>query len=181
MNKKFCLWVFMIVIILGILALALWLNLRHQTPSLTIVEFSVPTSNSVHAHPNVYVNLNLKNPNSVYSLTYEYNDFTVKYAHGTLAKTNTLIGPRLSQPKKKDYFMTQSMDADVHEWAALLKELSNSPGGVTIKVELKVGIRYHNLGHTSKLYNLLFTGQFKIGSDGKPLGKKKVKLCKGSC
>ncbi|XP_056686672.1 uncharacterized protein [Spinacia oleracea] len=181
-SKKFIVWFLISLFFLGLFALVLWLDLRRQSPSFTIADISVPISNKNLQHPKIYLSLETKNPNNVYSITDDYTVVTVSYAKHILGKTDIVIGHQL---KNKETPVSFQVEADVNQWRGLVKAISNSSGKsiVMLKVEIKTGIRYHNLGHTSKQHELKFEGEIKIGSDGKILGKKKkkVKLCKGSC
>ncbi|KNA04229.1 hypothetical protein SOVF_201620 [Spinacia oleracea] len=174
-SFKWC--VFITLVLLGIIVLALWLDLRHQTPSVTIDTFSLPTSTNSKQHPDMYIGLSIKNPNKVYSIIYDYCAFTVNYSEDALGQTHDLVQPGFQQPKDKTTQVSDHVEADVPQWEAFLKATSNS-SEVMLKVELKTGIRYQNLGHTSKKYNLKFHGRFNVGPDGKISGKKKVKLQK---
>ncbi|KMT04019.1 hypothetical protein BVRB_8g187220 [Beta vulgaris subsp. vulgaris] len=177
--RKFIYWVLLIFLFLGILAIVLWLDLRHQPPSFTIVNFSAPLSNGSPQRHNLYVTLNIENPSDVYSIIYDYAVLTVNYSQRTIGQTDLGIS---HQSKGKEISASCQVQADVQQWEGLAEVISKSSGEAMLKVEVKTGIRYHNMGHSSKQYNLTFQGQFKIGPDGKILGKKKkVKLCKGSC
>uniref|UniRef100_A0A803M238 FAD-binding PCMH-type domain-containing protein n=1 Tax=Chenopodium quinoa TaxID=63459 RepID=A0A803M238_CHEQI len=159
----------------GLLALALWLDLRPQTPTFTIVNFSVPTSADSEHHLNIDIQLAVKNPNKVHGIIYNNSLFTVNYDKHTLGQTHNLIAPGFQLPKHKTNMVSDHFDADVHQWKVLRKAISNSSEAM-LKVELKTEFHYHDLGRTSRKLNLRYQGQFKIGSDGKISGEKKVKL-----
>ncbi|KAL2931604.1 Protein NDR1 [Bienertia sinuspersici] len=179
MAKSFRLWIFIFFIALAVVALALWLDFRYQPPSFTIVEFSVPTTASKSQHHDIHVVLNIKNPNNVYSITYEYTILTINYGQETLGKSDLFVH---HQPKDNEMRVASQVEAHVHQWEALLKAISKPPGEARLTVQLYTRIRYKNLGYNSKKSHLQYQGHFNIGSDGKISGKKKtVKLCKGSC
>ncbi|KAJ0018727.1 hypothetical protein Pint_10871 [Pistacia integerrima] len=179
-TKNFYLWLLQIVSLLGLLVLCLWLGLRPQNPTVTVVEISVPpidNSSSPAAdgkqNGSLAYNLEIKNPNKDSIIWFDVISLTFFHGQDTAA-TDRISSFKLR--KDATQYRENHLDVDGRVWKALRNALSNATA--ELKVEFLTGIRFKTIGIKSKHHkNHKLEGKVKLGKDGKISGKKKkIKL-----
>ena len=190
-NKSFGIWLFQVLVLLGLLAFFLWLGLRPKNPTYAIVDFSVPSSNSSNSNATslvdqgtqsqsgaVLFNLEIHNPNQDSGIYHDDISLTFYYGQDTVPVGQKTV-PAFYQGKDETRQIVDSIDGNGQVWKTLLASIRNATA--EMNVGLVTSIRYRTLGHKSKHHRMNLQGLIKIGSDGKILGmKKKVKLTQAS-
>ncbi|KAB1201319.1 Protein NDR1 [Morella rubra] len=177
--KNFYVWLLEVLALLGILALCLWLALRPQSPSYTIVDFSIPQSslaNNKGQNGTFLYDLEIENPNKDSSIYYDDILLTFFYGQDTVGQRTI---PAFHQGTGRTRKIIDYVDANPRVWRSLLNAISNATA--EMKVGLLTRIQYKTWGKKSKHHGLDLQGHLKIGSNGKISGKKKkIKLTHAS-
>lgn len=173
--KNFYLWLLQFIGILALLVVCLWLILRPKSPTVSIVEFSVPPIDNNQSLDSgsqdiLSYTLEIENPNSDSGIYYDDSTLSFSYDQDTLA-TETI--PSFEQGKGKTRDIVRRLNVDPLVWKAFRKAMSNATA------ELKIGFltkfRYKTVGIKSKHHGMDIGARLRIGKHGKILYKKKKK------
>lgn len=183
-TKNFYLWLLQIIGLLGLLALCLWLALRPQDPTVTVIDLSVPpidNSSSPAAVGNqngsLTYNLEIKNPNKDSVILFD--DIFLTFLYGQDKAATDRISS-FKSGKGSTIYRVNHLAIDGRIWKAIRKALSNEIS--ELKVRFATGIRFKTIGIKSKHHRShILEGKVMLGKNGKISGKKKkIKLKRSS-
>ncbi|KAJ4703206.1 protein NDR1-like [Melia azedarach] len=178
-KKSIYLWVLEIVGLLGLLALILWLSLRPKSPTVTVVDLSVPpidNSSSSAAddddeNDGLSYTIEIDNPNR--DSTIYFDDILLMFFFGQdTAATDRISAFKLDKVSKN----RNRVKADARLWKALRSAISKN-STAPVKVDFSTRYRIKTMGLKSKRHEIKLQGDVQLGKDGKIFGKKKkIKL-----
>lgn len=182
-RRKMCkpdgykVWLLQVIVFLGLLAFFLWLGLRPNEPTYTILDFTVLVPNNgnnttiVNENGTLLYNLEIWNPNTDSSIYYD--DILLMFYHNqdTVGQKNI---PHFHQGTDKRFTKMDQVDVDAKVWKTLVNAISNKTSEP--KADIVTRIRYQTWGVKSKHHKMHMEGNLQIGSDGKLTKKKKIKL-----
>ncbi|XP_057963258.1 protein NDR1-like [Malania oleifera] len=175
--KSFHLWLLQVLALLGILAFLLWFIMRPKNPTYTVVDFTIPTSNTTivsvidqgNQNSIISYSLDIENPNKDASIYYDDIILTFLFGQDTVGERTI---PSFHQGKGSTHHHVDGFNTNPRVWKALLNAVSNATA--ELKVGLVTKFRYRMLGHKSKHHEVNVQAPLPIGPDGKISGKKKL-------
>ncbi|KAM7525197.1 hypothetical protein LguiA_015099 [Lonicera macranthoides] len=177
--QSFKIWLLGVILLLGLLAFFMWLGLRPKVPTYSILDLTVPVSNTTstanQTMPNgtLSFSLDIDNPNQESSIFYD--DILLMFNYNEEAIGDNKI-PYFHQEKGKSTRIKDRIDINARTLQKVMDAISNK-GTSSLKVNLKTSIRYKTWGIRSKHHKMYMEGVVIVGSDGKIQGKKKkIKL-----
>lgn len=176
--QSFKIWLLEVILLLGLLALFMWLGLRPKDPTYSILDLTIPVSNTMstanQTTPNdtLSFNLDINNPNQESSIFYDDILLMFNYNEDPIGEKKILS---FHQEKGKSTRTIDRVDINARTLQKVMDEISNK--GAALKLNLMTSIRYKTWGIRSKHHKMHMEGVVTIGSDGKIQGKKKkIKL-----
>ncbi|KAL3742095.1 hypothetical protein ACJRO7_017559 [Eucalyptus globulus] len=170
--RSFYVWLLQIFSLLAILAFCIWLSLRPNQPSFTVVDLSVPTSNNIqNGSSSLTYELEIQNSNKDSGVYYD--DILMTFFFGQDPVADDVISS-FYQGKDKTHHVRQDAKAkNTQIWKGVARAVANATA--QLKVSLATQVRYKTWGKKSKHHGMNLEGVVPIGSDGKISGKKKKK------
>ncbi|KAM7254867.1 hypothetical protein ACFE04_020108 [Oxalis oulophora] len=175
-TSNFYTWLLQIFILLGILALCLWLTIRPSSPEYAIVDFSVPTTNSTtsgNSGGNFSYYLEIRNPNKDSSIFFD--DILLTFFNGQVKLATDTIHSYEHRKGRKSIVFSRDLAVKPADWKSMQNAIRNATAEV--KVSLATRFRFKTWGKKSKPHSANVEGQIPIGRNGNISGKKKkIKL-----
>ncbi|KAK2418775.1 NDR1/HIN1 protein [Trifolium repens] len=167
-GKGFYVWMLQVICLLGLLVLCLWLSLRPNNPSFSIVLVAVDRSSNQNG--TIFYSLEINNPNKDSSIY--YYDMILSFLYGQQEDKvgETTIGS-FHQGTSKNRIVSDIVNAKPGPFKPLFKAISNATA--ELKASLTTRYRYKTWGIKSKFQRLVLKGILPIDSDGKLSHKKK--------
>lgn len=169
-GKSFYIWLMQVIGLLGLIVLFLWLSLRPQSPSYSILSISVEGPSGQNGSDTIFYSLEIENPNKESSIYYD--DIVLGFLYGQQEDEvgETTIGS-FHQGTGKTRVVSDSVNGKPRTFRPLLSAISNATA--ELKVALTTRFRYKTWGIESKFHGLHLRGILPIDSDGKLSRKKK--------
>ncbi|AES82163.1 putative Late embryogenesis abundant protein, LEA-14 [Medicago truncatula] len=167
-GKSFYIWLLQVICLLGLLVLCLWLALRPNSPSFSIVVISIDRPSDQNG--TIFYSLEIGNPNKDSSIYYD--DIILSFLYGQQEdKVGDATVGSFHQGTSKSRIVSDIVNAKPGPFKPLFKAISNATA--ELKASLTTRYRYKTWGVRSKFHRLLLKGILPIDSDGKLSRKKK--------
>ncbi|WJX79825.1 hypothetical protein P8452_62905 [Trifolium repens] len=167
-GKGFYVWMLQVICLLGLLVLCLWLSLRPNNPSFSIVLVAVDRSSNQNG--TIFYSLEINNPNKDSSIYYDDMILSFLYGQQEDKVGETTIGS-FHQGTSKNRIVSDIVNAKPGPFKPLFKAISNATA--ELKASLTTRYRYKTWGIKSKFQRLVLKGILPIDTDGKLSHKKK--------
>lgn len=151
------------IILLGLLALFIWLGIRPKPPSYTMTAFSVENSS-------ISFSIEIENSNKESEIYYGNVNFTCYDNQQLLGYKSFESFP---QDKEEKTPLSGTIVVTDKVWKALKAEIAQNKAQIHVKLVTK--IRYRTWGIKSPRKNVHQKAELPIGSNGKIAGKTKLK------
>jgi hypothetical protein len=167
-GKSFYIWLLQVICLLGLLVLCLWLALRPNSPSFSIVVISIDRPSNQNG--TIFYSLEMDNPNKDSSIYYD--DIILSFLYGQQEdKVGEATVGAFHQGTNKNRIVSDIINAKPGPFKPLFKAISNATA--ELKASLTTRYRYKTWGVKSKFHRLHLKGILPIDSDGKLSRKKK--------
>lgn len=167
-GKSFYIWLLQVICLLGLLVLCLWLALRPNSPSFSIVVISIDRPSDQNG--TIFYSLEIGNPNKDSSIYYD--DIILSFLYGQQEdKVGDATVGSFHQGTSKSRIVSDIVNTKPGPFKPLFKAISNATA--ELKASLTTRYRYKTWGVRSKFHRLLLKGILPIDSDGKLSRKKK--------